>query len=193
MLIHSVKVRDVAGRGPVHTHAITVDGTPEEGEQTVIVQDIMTTGLITVAPDDTLAHAANLLRQHQFHHLPVVQTVYLAPQPGERKRQARLLLEGLLTSQDIDLAAALGEQQADGPSAVNWMERKVVEVMHRALMRVTPTTTVASAARMLVERNLNYLPVVEYDGTEQEDKAVLVGLVTRSDLLIALARAMGSF
>jgi acetoin utilization protein AcuB len=160
----------------------------------VIVQDIMTTGLVTVAPDDTLAHAANLLRQHQFHHLPVVHTVYLEQQPGEKKRKTHLILEGLLTSQDIDLVAALGEQNTDGATpAANWMERRVVEVMHRALMRVTPTTTVASAARMLVERNLNYLPVVEYDEVEQEGRATLVGLVTRSDLLIALARAMGSF
>ncbi len=160
----------------------------------MIVQDIMTTGLVTVAPDDTLAHAANLLRQHQFHHLPVVHTVYLEQQPGEKKRKTHLILEGLLTSQDIDLAAALGEQNTGGATpTANWMERRVVEVMHRALMRVTPTTTVASAARMLVERNLNYLPVVEYDEVEQESRATLVGLVTRSDLLIALARAMGSF
>ena len=38
----------------------------------MIVREVMTTRLITVAPDDTLSHAANLLRQHQFHHLPVV-------------------------------------------------------------------------------------------------------------------------
>jgi CBS domain-containing protein len=34
----------------------------------MIVHDIMTTKLITVAPDDTLAHAANLLRQYRFHY-----------------------------------------------------------------------------------------------------------------------------
>jgi acetoin utilization protein AcuB len=160
----------------------------------MIVQDIMTTELVTVSPDDTLAHAATLLRQHQFHHLPVVHTIYLAQQPGERKRRTQLILEGLLTSQDIDLAAALGEQDATmATQSANWMERRVVEVMHRALMRVTPTTTVASAARMLVERNLNYLPVVEYEQVQQESNAILVGLVTRSDLLMALARAMGAF
>lgn len=39
----------------------------------MIVRDMMTTQLVTVAPDDTLGHACNLLREHRFHHLPVVE------------------------------------------------------------------------------------------------------------------------
>ena len=90
----------------------------------------------------------------------------------------------------------------------------MLEVMHRATIRVTPTTGVAAAAQILVERGLNCLPVVEYespdgaapDGSaaatrevEQEEQvepmeqAMLVGLLTRSDLLMALARALGAF
>ena len=38
----------------------------------MIVSEVMTTSLVTVTPGDTLSHAANLLRQYQFHHLPVV-------------------------------------------------------------------------------------------------------------------------
>jgi len=71
--------------------------------------------------------------------------------------------------------------------------------MHRATMRVTPTTSVAAAAQILVERGLNCLPVVEYDDaayTEEpagpETRAFLAGLLTRSDLLLALARALGA-
>src|SRR5205085_1665637 len=59
---------------------------------------------------------------------------------------------------------------------------------------------VAAAAQILVERGLNYLPVVEYEhvasgaqDAESTAGAVLVGLLTRSDLLIALARSMGAF
>src|SRR5579875_3513033 len=64
--------------------------------------------LITVAPDDTLGHAANLLRQHQFHHLPVVRSRDGAATwhwPGQKKTP--LVFEGLLTSQDIDMVVAL--------------------------------------------------------------------------------------
>jgi acetoin utilization protein AcuB len=157
----------------------------------MIVRDIMTTKLITVEPDDTLAHAASLLRQYQFHHLPVAREIPVAneQQHTYQKRRTALLFEGLLTSQDIDLASALSEQDSAHP----WQERRVMEVMHRAIVRVTPATTVASAAQILVERGLNYLPVIEFGQAEHSDQVFLVGLVTRSDLLMALARAMGAF
>src|SRR2546423_12631875 len=105
----------------------------------MIVRDIMTTKLTTVEPDDTLAHAASLLRQYQFHHLPVARAILVAndPQNARGKRQTALLFEGLLTSQDIDLAA-LSDQDQMHP----WQERRVVEAMHRAIVRVTPTTPV---------------------------------------------------
>jgi acetoin utilization protein AcuB len=160
----------------------------------MIVRDIMTTRLITVEPDDTLAHAASLFRQYGFHHLPVARTVTLsaAEQAGEgEQRRTALLLQGVLTSQDINIAAAVDRR--DEASVGMWQERRVVEVMHRALIRVTPMTSVAAAAQILVERGLDYLPVVEYSQAEQGDRAVLVGLITRSDLLNALSRAMGAF
>ncbi len=165
----------------------------------MIVSEVMMTRLVTVAPDDTLSHAANLLRQYQFHHLPVVRALRT-----EGTQKASLLLEGLVTSQDIDLAATVGtpgpaEEPSESPASVHqpWQERSVAEVMHHASIRVTPTTDVAAAAQLLVERGLNYLPVVEYeqttDGAERETRPILVGLLTRSDLLKALARLLGAF
>jgi acetoin utilization protein AcuB len=166
----------------------------------MIVSDVMTTKLITIVPDDTLSHAANLLRQYQFHHLPVVRT---APAFGSMNtsQSKHLELEGLLTSQDIDMAAAVGISSSD-ILRQPWGERRVLEVMHRATIRVTPTTSVAAAAQILVERGLNCLPVVEYERSEhssgeRQDEALtrplLVGLLTRSDLLMALARSLGAF
>ncbi len=189
----------------------------------MIVSEVMTTKLVTVAPDDTLSHAANLLRQFQFHHLPVVHMVWTEGTQGVSygARNAPLLLEGMLTSYDIDLVVALGKQSSSGDLLHQpWQERRVVEVMHSASVRVTPSTSVAAAAQILVERGLNYLPVVKYEylepdtnsslqrdsvtssaamqaegaqDTELRTSAVLVGLLTRSDLLIALARSMGAF
>jgi acetoin utilization protein AcuB len=200
----------------------------------MIVSEVMTTRLVTVTSDDTLGHAANLLRQYQFHHLPVIrsgQAFY--GMPLDTKRGQRPAFEGLLTSQDIDVAAAAGTSSSEILHRP-WQERRVVELMHRATMRVTPTTSVAAAAQILVERGLNCLPVVEYespdnatsapgngaatlavarpapgtDGTTSEGtgavpadaraeqapaQALLVGLLTRSDLLIALARSLGAF
>lgn len=162
----------------------------------MIVRDIMTTKLITVGPDDTLSHAANLLRQYQFHHLPVVRTITLPSTESKEYTKARKtipVLEGLLTSQDIDVVAAASQQGSSASVIRPWQERRVAEIMHQAAMRVTPITTVSSAAQILVERGLNYLPVVEYEQIENVTRPLLVGLVTRSDLLIALARSMGAF
>jgi acetoin utilization protein AcuB len=185
----------------------------------MIVKEIMTTELITVAPDDTLGHAANLLRQYQFHHLPVVRGgngIATWHWPGEKREP--LVFEGLLTSQDIDMAVALERENGGSTGREPWQNRRVVEIMHRALIRVTPSTTVAAAALLLVERNLNCLPVIQYEtaalsaqsavasasesGAEsastpledwQESRPLLVGLLTRSDLLTALARSLGVF
>lgn len=161
----------------------------------MIVSEVMATKLVTVTSNDTLSHAANLLRQHQFHHLPVVQ----APGSQQGAQNTLPVLEGLLTAQDIDLAAANGESSSIDVLHQPWQERRVVEVMHRATIRVNPNTDVAAAAKILVERGLNCLPVVEYEQAEQgagdtepETRPVLVGLLTRSDLLIALARLLGA-
>ena len=162
----------------------------------MIVRDIMTTKLTTVASDDTLSHATNLLRQHQKHQLPVVRTVTLAsPEHKEYQSHETLrVLEGMLTSQDIDLVVALARQDTSNNTAHrSWQERRVVEVMHRALIRVSPITSVAAAAQILVDRGLNYLPVVEYRQVNEETQTLLVGLLTRSDFLLALARSMGAF
>lgn len=169
----------------------------------MIVREVMMTNLITVALHDTLGHVANLLRQHQFHHLPVVRPAH-APATGKigyHAVDARLLLEGLLTSNDIDLAVELERQSSAFTTAERpWQERHVVEVMHRTPITVTPTTSVAAAAQIMVERGLNCLPVVEYEVAELPSQAaqqdalpLLVGLLTRSDLLIALAHITGAF
>lgn len=170
----------------------------------MIVSEIMTTKLVIVAPDDTLGHAANLLRQHQFHHLPVARipgkSFYWFP--GElfdarsHKGDALPILEGLITSEDIAIAAAVSDEHPDDARYPRWQERRVLEVMHAAALTVTPTTNVAVAARFLVERGMNALPVVEYSDsgkTElQEAHSVLVGLLTRSDLLMAMSRVLGT-
>lgn len=174
----------------------------------MIVSEVMTTKLVLVRPDDTLGHAANLLRQHQFHHLPVARmprsSFYWFP--GEvfdtRKHRHDTLptLEGLLTAEDIDIAVAVSGENAEK----QWQERHVADVMHSVPLSVNPTTDVAAASQLLVERGLNCLPVVEYSdegtaelekpqvGTTTTPRTVLVGLLTRSDLLMAVSRALGA-
>ena len=168
----------------------------------MIVSEVMTTNLVTVTPDDSLSHAANLLRQHQFDHLPVVKAIHESKLQGQQYSiQVSLpALEGMITSYDIDLAATLDSENSLTNDQHPWQERRVAEVMNRSIMRVTPTTSVAVAALMFVEQGLNCLPVVEYEesfitepGAKHEERVFLVGLLTRSDLLIEFARTLGAF
>lgn len=164
----------------------------------MIVAEVMSTRLVTVQPDDTLSHAANLLRQYQFHHLPVVRTldipVPVSDDTAHSPRRSLRVIEGLLTAHDIDMAAAVSKRAASSDVLHRpWQEQRVAEVMHRASLRVTPATDVAAAAQMLVERGLNAMPVVEYEHVGEESYTTLVGLLTRSDLLIALSRSLGAY
>lgn len=175
----------------------------------MMVSETMTTKLVIVRPDDSLSHAANLLREHQFHHLPVAQipgkSYYWFPgevfDTQKHTRDALPVLEGLITSEDIEIAAAVSDEHPADAQFHRWQERQVVEVMHPVPLSVAPTTNVAVAARILVERGLNCLPVVEYADSgkaeqplavAQESRMVLVGLLTRSDLQMAMSRALGT-
>ena len=168
----------------------------------MIVSEIMITHLVTVTPDDSLSHAASLLRQHHFHHLPVVRAIHRHKTQGQQPATGNSwpVLEGLITSYDIELAVAVGNEKSINGEQQPWEERRVAEVMNRSIMRVTPTTSVGAAAQMLVEQGLNCLPVVEYEeaintepGEQNEERVFLVGLLTRSDLLIEFARTLGAF
>lgn len=155
----------------------------------MIVSEVMTTQLVTVTPNDSLSHAASLLRQHQFHHLPVVRPIH-----RHETSHSWPVLEGLITSYDIDLASSVEAKNSSNLEQQPWEERRVAEVMNRSIMRVTPTTSVAAAAQILVKRGLNCLPVVEYEeSVNSETRTLLVGLLTRSDLLLELARTLGAF
>lgn len=168
----------------------------------MIVSEVMTTKLVTVSPDDRLGHAANLMRQHQFHHLPVVrgtagQSAWMASQ---QEQSSPLVLEGVLTAEHIDLAVAGQHHYSDSQPQRPWEEIRVGEVMEQSVLCVTSSTNVAAAAKLLVERGINYLPVVEYSDTENTEERAgleiltfLVGLLTRSDLLLALAHALGAY
>lgn len=174
----------------------------------MIVSEIMTTKLVIVGPDDSLSQAANLLRQHQFHHLPVARMpknsyYWFSGEVFDTQKHTRdtlPVLEGLITSEDIDIAVAISSEHSADDLSRRWQERRVVEIMHPVPLCVSPTTNVAVAARIFVERGLNYLPVVEYaddgkseqSGAVQEPRPVLVGLLTRSDLLMAISRALGT-
>ncbi len=128
------------------------------------VADIMTTDVVTVEPQNSIASAIRLMRQGQLRRLPVVENGVLV---------------GIVTSGDLRRITGLASILKD-PSQDNflWHHIPVANVMNRDIHSLTPDTPIAEAARLLVEQKIGGLPVV--------DGARLVGIITTSDLLETL-------
>lgn len=124
----------------------------------------MTTDVVTVEPQNSIASAIRLMRQGQLRRLPVVENGVLV---------------GIVTSGDLRRITGLASILKD-PSQDNflWHHIPVANVMNRDIHSLTPDTPIAEAARLLVEQKIGGLPVV--------DGARLVGIITTSDLLETL-------
>jgi acetoin utilization protein AcuB len=126
----------------------------------MLVGKRMTRNPKTVSPDDPLSLAAGILREHRFHHLPVVE--------GDR-------LVGILSDTDLRNAsfAAIPAEGGGGQPG----DRPVREAMRTEVWSVTPEDSVEDALLILTREKFGALPVLSGDR--------LVGIITRADLLNA--------
>jgi acetoin utilization protein AcuB len=130
----------------------------ESGGLPMLVGKRMTRNPKTVSPDDPLSFAARILREHRFHHLPVVE--------GGR-------LVGILSDADLR-NASYGTMPAEGGTAEDLPVR---EAMRTEVWSVTPDDSVEDALLILTREKFGALPVLSGDR--------LVGIITRADLLNA--------
>jgi len=133
------------------------------------VRELMSTDLVTLTEDETLAHAERCMARGRIRHLPVV-------------RDGKLV--GLLTHRDL-LAASFSifaEVERDEQRRV-FSLIPVKELMHREVTTIGPAVPVAEAARILLKNKFGCLPVVDEDGT-------LLGLVTEADFLRLTVRLL---
>jgi acetoin utilization protein AcuB len=135
------------------------------------VRDCMSRRVVTVEPDTDLATAARLMRARKIRHLPVV--------------DARGRLAGIVTARDLRQALFAPAAQ-DGPENVTDLldALAVRDVMTRGVISVRAATPIREAARLMHERKLGALPVVERER--------LVGILTESDVLHAFERLLGT-
>lgn len=101
-------------------------------------KDVMTKDTATLGPDATLGEAATLMRQEDCGSIPIVD--------GGR-------LVGIVTDRDIVIRAV-----AAGKDARN---TKVSEVMSADPVCISPDTDVDEAAKVMADRQIRRLPVVE--------------------------------
>ena len=133
------------------------------------VRDLMSTDLVTLTEDETLADAQCCMARGRIRHLPVV-------------HDGRLV--GLVTHRDL-LAASFSifaEVEASEQRRV-FSTVPVVELMHRDVVTVSPDLGASQTARILLENKYGCLPVVDEEGS-------LLGIVTEADFLRLTVRLL---
>jgi len=89
---------------------------------------------------------------------------------------------GIVSNRDLLEASLTSVLNFDATARRSFLRSiDVAEVMVRDVETVTPETSLAAAARRLIERKIGCLPVVDGAG-------IMIGLVTETDLLAAAYR-----
>jgi CBS domain-containing membrane protein len=134
------------------------------------VADVMSTGLITLRPIDSLYTARTLMQESRIRHLPVVSTdgAFLGV------ISQRDLLKASV-SQFADVHQDVREQIESGIP--------VSEVMTVDLLHASPDTPLVEAATTLLRHKVGCLPILEDDN--------LVGILTEADFVKLAIRLLG--
>ena len=145
------------------------------------VKSLMTKEIIAVQPDTTVADAARIMLANHLTGLPVQN------EAGD--------LVGIITEGDLLRRAELG---TDGKAA-GWLKslfmpsvtaalytathgRHVAEVMTQHPVTIAPDADLQEVSELMANRRIRCLPVL--------DHGRLVGMISRTDLLKALARKL---
>src|SRR4030095_2554658 len=135
-------------------------------QSNVRVRDLMTRPVRTLGRNDKLSVADALMRTERIRHLPVV---------DEDGR-----LAGIVSQRDLffnALVQALGFGTTTHDRMLSTIPVK--EVMTENVVTTTPETLVTAAARVMVERKIGCLPVI--------DGEALIGILSESDVVSAVA------
>jgi CBS domain-containing protein len=137
----------------------------------VPVRDWMTRKPVVVRPDAPIAEAVDLLREHRIRHLPVVDVA------------GRLV--GIVTDRDLrQVAFDPLIREAPDTAATALAALTVRELMTWGVLSVRQDSDLRAAARLMRERKIGALPVVD-DGR-------VVGILTEIDVLAAIDTLLGS-
>jgi len=127
-----------------------------------MVKDRMTQEVVTITPGMTVPEAHSLMTKRQVRHLPVIENGNLV---------------GIVTLGDIREA-----EPSDATSLNKWEVKylisklKVEQIMTRNPITVSKYASIRLAARLLQEKKIGGLPVVDQEGT-------MAGILTEDDIL----------
>ncbi|MDJ0710863.1 MAG: CBS domain-containing protein [Woeseiaceae bacterium] len=122
------------------------------------IEAIMSTNLITVAPDATLAEARSLMHENRIHHIPVVE--------GDQ-------LVGLVTLTNV--LAATDSFLREDDSRIHAKEIGITDAMVTDVATVDISASLRHAALFLERHKIGCLPVL--------NTGKLVGIITDTDFV----------
>jgi len=132
------------------------------------VCDVMTKEVTTLKRNDVLTLASDIMQLGRIRHLPVLD-------------DDGVTLAGILSQRDL-FRGALARALGYGEHAQRKMleSLRVKEVMTTDLVTTSPDTLLTEAARVLMERKIGCLPVLE--------AGRMVGILTEADFVAIVAR-----
>jgi len=136
----------------------------------MLVKDRMTPDPITVTTATSLKKALELLRSKSFRHLPVVD--------GEGK-PAGIVTEKSLVYASPTSATSLSAFEVDYILS----RTKVGQTIQGDVITVRPDLPIEEAARVMIDRHIGCLPVVESDK--------LVGIISDTDIFRVFVEGLG--
>lgn len=138
--------------------------------------DVMTRDVVTVTPDTPVKTIGELLRRHQISGLPVLDSAGA--------------MVGIVTEADLLLGSEVGSGERFEPLTAPRRERMerskaraetAAGAMTSPAVVITEDAPLAAAARRMRKHGVRRLPVVD-------DQGRLIGILSRRDILSALAR-----
>lgn len=125
------------------------------------VKNIMSTNVVTVLMDTSIAAIAELFDESNFHHVLVMD---------------KGMLIGVISDRDVLKAISpfidtFSEQERD----VGTLKKHAHQIMSRNPMSITSSHSLQDATNLILEKDISCLPVI--DGDE------VVGIVTWKDIL----------
>ncbi|OAH56241.1 acetoin utilization protein AcuB [Domibacillus aminovorans] len=132
----------------------------------MVVEEIMQINVHTLSPDDTIATALQLCRDHKIRHIPITN------EEGA--------LVGLVTDRDIKDATPSILQKETGKDELN---KPLRLIMKKNVITGHPLDFVEDAATTLYEHNISCIPVVQ--------NGDVVGILTETDVLHTFVELTG--
>jgi acetoin utilization protein AcuB len=136
----------------------------------MLVKNWMSRNVITVAPDDSMLDAVNLLRQQHIRMLPVMKAGKLV---------------GVVTDRDLKRSSASDATTLEIHELMYLVSKvKISDIMTRKVVTVPENYTVEETAETLLQNKISGAPVVD-------DRGAVTGVITQTDLFKVLISITG--